>query len=140
MDYVVTADGRLRVWETFRRVDAPQLYAYLTDPAKLTQWWPSEAQVDAAPGGSFRYTVADGVASGEVSGTFAEAEPGKRLAFSLREQGGVESRVVIDLEPRDADTLLTITHGPFEDKAERQRQLGEWTRLLKRLKGAAREA
>lgn len=136
MDSVVTADGRLRVWETFRRVSAPQLYAYLTDPAKLTQWWPSEAQVDAAPGGSFRYTVT----SGEVSGTFSEAEPGKRLAFSLREQGGAESRVVMDLEPRDADTLLTITHGPFGDKAERQRQLDEWTRLLKRLKAVAREA
>ena len=134
MDYVVTADGRLRVWETFRRVGAPQLYAYLTDPAKLTQWWPSEAQVNAAPGGSFRYTVGDG----EVSGTFAEAEPGKRLAFLLREQGGVESQVVMDLETRDADTLLTVTHGPFGDKAERQRQLDRWTRLLKRLQGAAR--
>ena len=136
MDSVVTADGRLRVWETFRRVGALQLYTYLTDPAKLTQWWPSEANVNAAPGGSFRYTVA----SGEVSGTFAEAEPGKRLAFSLREQGGAEGQVVMDLEPRDADTLLTITHGPFGDKAERQVQLDEWTRLLKRLKAVAREA
>ncbi len=138
MDYVVTADGRLRVWETFRRVGAPQLYACLTDPAKLTQWWPSEADVDAAPGGSFRYTVTDGVATGEVSGTFSEAEPGKRLAFSLRARGGAESQVVMDLEPKGTDTLLTITHGPFGDKAERQVQLDEWTRLLKRLKGAAR--
>ena len=138
MDSVVTADGRLRVWETFRRVKPLELYSYLTDPAKLTQWWPSEAQVDAIPGGSFRYTVTDEVATGEVSGTFAEAEPGKRLAFSLRAQGGAESQVVIDLEPRDADTLLTVTHGPFGDKAERQRQLDEWTRLLKKLKAVTR--
>ena len=138
MDSVVTADGRLRVWETFRHVKPLELYSYLTDPAKLTQWWPSEARVDAAPGGSFRYTVADGVATEEVSGTFSEAEPGKRLAFSLREQGEAERQFVMDLEARDADTLLTVTHGPFGDKAERQKQLDEWTRLLKKLKAAAR--
>ena len=136
MDSVVTADGRLRVWEIFRKVEALELYAYLTDPAKLTQWWPSEADVNATPGGRFRYTVGDG----EMSGTLAEAEPGKRLAFSLREQGGIESQVVMDLEPKGTDTLLTVTHGPFGDKAERQKQLDEWTRLLKRLKAVAREA
>ena len=134
MDHVVTADGRLRVWETFRRVKPLELYAYLTDRAKLTQWWPSEADVNATPGGSYRYTVA----GGEVSGTFAEAEPGRRLAFSYRAQGGTESRVVMDLEPRDADTLLTVTQGPFGDEAERQARLEEWTRLFKRLKAAAR--
>lgn len=134
MDYVITADGRLRMWETFRRVGALELYTYLTDPAKLTQWWPSEAQANAVPGGTFRYAVANG----EASGTFAEAEPGKRLAFSYRTQGDAESQVVIDLEPKDADTLLTVTQGPFGDEAERQRRLDEWPRLFKRLKGVAR--
>lgn len=134
MDHVVTADGRLRVWETFRRVKPGELYAYLTDPAKLTLWWPNEAQVDATPGGSYRFAVA----GGEISGTFAEAEPGRRLAFSYRAQGGAESQVVVDLEPRDADTLLTVTQGPFGSEAERRAQLDEWTRLFKRLKGAAR--
>lgn len=136
MDHVVTADGRLRVWETFRRVEPDELYTYLTDPAKLTRWWPDEAQTDATPGGDYRYTVA----AGEVSGTFSEAEPGERLAFSYRAQDGAESRVVIDLEPRGADTLLTVTQGLFGDDAERGAQLDEWTRLLRRLKAATRDA
>lgn len=134
MDHVVTADGRLRVWETFRRSRPLELYTYWTDPDKLTRWWPSEASVDAAPGGSYRYTLASG---GTLCGTFSETEPGRRLAFSMREDG-LEQGVVVDLEPRDADTLLTVTHGPFGDKTERQAQLDEWTRLLKRLKAATK--
>lgn len=136
MDHVVTADGRLRVWETFRRVKPPELYSFWTDPDKLTRWWPSEASVDAEPGGGYRYTLEDGEV---LSGLLSDVEPGRRLAFSLQ-RDGLEQRVVVDLEPKGADTLLTVTHGPFGGKTEREAQLETWTRLLKRLKTATRDA
>lgn len=136
MDHVVTRDGRLRVWETFRGTTPAELYGYLTEPAKLTRWWPLEASVDARPGGGYRYTLPGG---GALSGTFTEAEPGRRLAFSA-EGVGPEQQVVVDLESRDADTLLTVTQGPFGSSAEREAQLGEWTRLLKKLKTAIQNA
>ena len=140
MDYVKTADGRLRVWETFRDVTPSELFDYWTKPDKLTRWWPDEAVVDPAPGGRYRYGF---LASGHtLTGTFAEVRPAQRLAFSWRwEHEPRLQQVVVDFEARDAATLLTVTQGPYgegETAKERQNQLDDWTHAFRKLKAAVR--
>ena len=143
LEHLQTADGRLRVWNTFRDVTPGELFSYWVEPAKLTQWWPNEVTTDPVPGGRYRYGF---VKSGyTLTGTFTEVEPGKRLAFSWRYEHGAgkEQQVVADFERRDADTLLTVTQGPYGSgpagERERQERLDGWTYFLGRLKTAVRQ-
>ncbi len=140
LDSVQTSDGRLRVWDTFRDVTPGELFSYWIEPEKLKTWWPNEVTVDPVPGGRYCYEFAAGHI---LTGTFSDVEPGRRLAFSWRweHETDREQRVVVDFERRDADTLLTVTQGPYTvGKAgrERQAQLDDWTHLLGRLKTAVR--
>lgn len=143
MDYLYLKDGRLRVWETFRGVTPQELFKYWTEPAKLRLWWPPEAAVDPVPGGGYRYTFPE--PGHTLAGTFSEVVPGRRLAFSRRwehEPGSPERLMVVDLERRDEDSLLTVTDGPYgsgeAEVRERQEHLEGWQRLLGRLHTATR--
>ncbi len=134
MDHVQTGDGRLRVWETFRRVTPDELYRYWTEPAKLELWWPPVAAVDPTVGGRYEFSFPE---SGKtLSGTFSEVVPGKRLAFSWNQQdepGTLERHVTVDFEVRDRNTLLTVTHSGAAADAERQGHLEGWQHFLGRL-------
>lgn len=135
MDHVLTRDGRLRVWTTLRGVSPEQVYSYWTDPTKLRQWWPPEAALEPTPGGTYIFGFPQ--AGHTLTGSFSEAVPGKRLAFSWQwqhEPDVPEQQVVVDFERRDDDTLLTVTHGPAGTDEERQGQLEGWEHFLGRLK------
>lgn len=134
MEHVVTRDGRLRVWTTLKGVAPGEVYSYWTEPGKLTQWWPQEARLEARPGGTYTFGFPE--AGHTLEGLFSEAVPGERLAFSWRWQHEplAERQVVVDLERRDEDTLLTVTHSASDDE-EREAYLGGWERFLGRLKG-----
>ncbi len=142
MDHVTTADGRLRVWETFRDTTPETLFGYWTEPYKLKVWWPSEVEVEPVSGGHYRYSFSQ--VGHTLTGTFSEVKPGQRLAFSWHweHEPGVQ-QVVVDFEPRDKDTLLTVTHGPFgadeAGKSLRQDQLEGWTHFIEKLKAAVRQ-
>ena len=139
LESVQTSDGRLRVWDTYKNVTPSELFSYWIEPDKLKTWWPNETTVDPVPGGSYRYEFATGQT---LTGSFTEVDPGKRLAFGWRweHEAGREQHVVADFESRDADTLLTLTQGPYGSgeagKRERQEQLESWTYFLGRLKWA----
>lgn len=139
MDHLTTRDGRLRVWETFR-TSPEDLFGYWTEPGKLQLWWPQEATLDPVPGGSYRFAQDDRA----LSGTFTEVSPGERLAFSWRTApDGPERQVVVDFEPRNRDTLLTVTHGVYgtgEAEARAQEvELERWQHFLGRLERLVRE-
>lgn len=143
MDHVQTADGRLRVWETYRRVTPDELYSYWTEPAKLKIWWPDEVAIDPTVGGYYSFDFSQ--AEKTLSGTFSEVVPGKRLAFSWRwqdEPGLPERQVVVDFEPRRDDTLLTVTHGTYgggrAEAVERRGHLESWQHVLGRLEKRVR--
>lgn len=142
MDYIYTRDGRLRAWETFRRVTPQELYSYWTDPAKLKMWWPDEVTIDAVPGGHYSYTFTQ--PGQTLTGVFSEVLPGRRLAFSWEwaHEPGSARQVVVDFEKRDADTLLTVTHGTYggseAEAREREEHLEGWQHSLGRLKRVIR--
>lgn len=142
MDHLYLKDGRLRVWETFRHITPHELFGYWTEPAKLQLWWPEEATTEPAPGGRYRYAFPG--PGHTLTGTFSEVIPGERLAFSWRwehEPGVPERHVVVDFEPRDENTLLTVTHGFYGagEAEEREGQLEGWQHFLGRLERLVRE-
>lgn len=145
MDHVTTADGRLRVWQVFRDVTPEVLFTYWTEPDKLRAWWPSEVTLEPVPGGAYRYEFSE---TGQtLTGTFSEVQPGQRLVFSWHwehEPNASAQQVVADFEPRDDDTLLTVTQGPYAagnaGESLRQAQLENWSRATGKLKTAIRQS
>jgi uncharacterized protein YndB with AHSA1/START domain len=98
-------------------IDAPPelVWDYWTDPKLLTEWWGIEADVQAAPGGSYRIVMEGGpVARGE----YTEVDRPKRLVFTFGWEGNTPSgplapgstRVEVTLTPHGEGTRLVLRH------------------------------
>jgi uncharacterized protein YndB with AHSA1/START domain len=106
-------------------VPPDEVWAALTDPERLEEWFASEVELEPEPGGRglFRW------GSGEVRRAFVEeVEPERRFAFRWREEAAPteESRVTFTLEELPEGTRLTVTestHGP-------RAHAGEWSSAL----------
>ena len=106
----------------------------------------AERSVPIPPGGSLvpgaevggRYRIVVRAQSGEehdVSGTFREVVPNRRLVFTWawRTTPDRESLVTVELKPDGDGTLLTLTHEQFFDEAARDRHQSGWSPILDRL-------
>ena len=81
-----------RTLTVHKRYDAPpaELYAAWTTPEILDAWWGPAGftttvhRLEARPGGGFHFemTAPDGSAV-HMTGTYTEADPGRRLAFAI---------------------------------------------------------
>jgi uncharacterized protein YndB with AHSA1/START domain len=127
-----------------RRYHAPpeKVFSAWTDPKKLGRWFcpvacePVLAETDPRVGGRYRIVVR--TQSGEehdVSGTFREVVPNRRLVFTWawRTTPERESLVTVELKPDGDGTLLTLTHEQFFDEAARDRHQSGWSPILDRL-------
>ncbi|MGQ3000567.1 MULTISPECIES: SRPBCC family protein [Variovorax] len=116
-----------------------------TDPQALRHWFGPEeivavphAEVDLRVGGRFRVAMlaADGETH-DVSGTYLEIVPRRRLVFSWawRSTPERESRVTVRLEPDAAGTgcELELLHEQFFDQAAREGHEHGWTGSMVRL-------
>lgn len=96
-------------------VPVDRVYAALTDPRRLVEWFVDKARITAKKGGSFRFTWGTYTLRGKVRG----AEPPKRLILLWvdRFKGGkvFETEVRFELRKRRKGTLLTVTHSGFKD-------------------------
>jgi uncharacterized protein YndB with AHSA1/START domain len=128
-----------------RRFDAApeKVFSAWTDPKKLARWFcplacdPVLAETDARVGGRYRIVVR-GRSDGEehdVSGTFREVVPNRKLVFTWAWRTTPERESVVTVElARDGDgTLLTLTHEQFFDEAARDRHRSGWSPILDRL-------
>jgi uncharacterized protein YndB with AHSA1/START domain len=123
------------------QVDAPAelLYELLTDAEHFVRWMAASAEIDARPGGTIRWTHANGDA---CSGQFVELVPARRIVFTYgweRADVGVppgSTTVEITLRPRGAGTELHLVHrglaGPMADA-----HAGGWDNYLHRLAATA---
>jgi uncharacterized protein YndB with AHSA1/START domain len=128
-----------------RRFAAPpeRVFRAWVEPEQLVRWqFPDRgtrlevAAFDAQRGGAyeFRFHAADGRID-TVRGSFIELVPPKRLVFTWRwdtndPDGGVESRVSVDLVPDGGGTRLTVSHERLPTANScRRHQLG-WTGAL----------
>jgi uncharacterized protein YndB with AHSA1/START domain len=122
------------------RIDAsPEtVFAFFTDPDKMTRWKGRTAKLDARPGGVYRVDINDrAVAAGE----FLELDPPRRLVITWGWEGSDavppgSSTVEVTLTPDGAGTLLRLEHRDLpagEGAAHRD----GWEHFLPRLATAA---
>lgn len=87
------------------------VFAFLTEEAKLKEWFGEVIESQPRSGGIFRVAKKDGTA--DMRGEFVEVVPHSKVVFTW---GGIEglepgeSTVEILLEPRGEDTYLTLRH------------------------------
>jgi uncharacterized protein YndB with AHSA1/START domain len=121
------------------RIEArPEIvFAFLTDPDKMTQWKGDSAQLDARPGGVYRVQIGQAVVVGE----FVELDPPRRVVFTWGWEGNDavppgSTTVEVTLTPDGEATILRLVHRdlPEEQRAEHE---GGWKHFLPRLAIAA---
>lgn len=126
------------------RFNAPVrlVYAAWTQPEHMMRWWGTKdavtlrAEADVRIGG--RYRVAFRTPDGEthdVSGTYREIEPEKKLVFtwawiSTPER---ESQVMLLFRAEGEKTLLTLHHEKFFDEEARDNHRIGWSEALDNL-------
>ncbi|KQW55155.1 SRPBCC family protein [Variovorax sp. Root411] len=125
------------------RVAADKVWRAWTDPQALKHWFgPGEivsvpiAEVDLRVGGRFRVAMlaADGETH-DVSGTYLQVEPNRKLVFSWawRSTPERESRVTVRIEPDAEGCELVLLHEQFFDEAARDGHNHGWTGALLKL-------
>jgi uncharacterized protein YndB with AHSA1/START domain len=129
-----------------RRIKASpaQVYAALTTPAQMIQWWGPDAgptlsaEADVRPGGRFSvvFRLLNG-AEHNPTGIYQEVVAGKKLVFTWEWPGMPEraSRVTFLLEPLDGGTELTLIHEQLPDADARDSHERGWSGFLKKLSG-----
>jgi uncharacterized protein YndB with AHSA1/START domain len=125
--------------ELFIEAEPATVFAFFTDPDKMTRWMGTQIQLDARPGGVYLVNVAGRhVARGE----FEEVTPNSRIVYSFGWDHGAmgvppgSTKVAIDLAPRDRGTLLTFVHSGLPAPQVEPHTDG-WTHYLGRLAIAA---
>jgi uncharacterized protein YndB with AHSA1/START domain len=101
-----------------------EVWAALTDPARLADWFANEVELELRPGGSGVFRWADGsVRVAEVDAV----EEGERFAFRWRDESdGEETRVELVLADVEHGTRVTVReHAPAG--IETTALAGEWS-------------
>ena len=121
--------------ELFIEADQATVFAFFTDPDKMTRWMGTQIQLDPRPGGIYLVNVnGKHVARGE----FEEVTPNSRIVYSFGWENGAmgvlpgTSKIEIDLAPKDRGTLLTMVHSGLPEPAVGPHTDG-WTHYLGRL-------
>ena len=143
----MTADVRTEPIVHERQIDAsPEtVFAFFTDPEKLTRWLAVEATLDPRPGGVNAQTHAGRDGNRYfMRGEFVEVSPPTRLVFTWGfENETMEVRpggstVEVTLEPRDGGTWLRLVHRDLPE-SERGGHDEGWDEMLGRLASAVAE-
>ena len=99
------------------------VFAVVSDPAHVREWWPDEADYEAVPGGRGRIGFGDlDQGGGWVQFTVVEAVPHRSFSFRwTHEEGEVAAQgnsflVVFELEPAGTGTHLRMTESGFRER------------------------
>ncbi len=136
-----TADTSTIVKEITIHAPAAKVFAALTDPAQLPQWWGAEGAYhvdrmisDLRVGGRWRSEgiSADG-GTFSVEGIYRVVEPPHALEMTWThdwEEHADETVVRYDLAERDGSTHLRVTHSGFTNAASREAHSSGWDQVL----------
>lgn len=118
------------------------VFAFFTDPAKLTRWLAVEATLDPRPGGVCAQThVGDSGRRYSMRGRFVEVSPPSRVVFTWGfEDDDVDvapgaSTVEVTLEARKGGTRLRLVHRDLPGSERGAHDRG-WQGMLDRLADA----
>src|SRR4051794_10833159 len=93
--------------ETFFETSSEELWAALTDPERLEDWFATEAELELVEGGRATFRWGNGESREAI---VEEVDEERRLAL-MWEDGGA---VVLELEPVEDGTLLRVTESSPE--------------------------
>jgi uncharacterized protein YndB with AHSA1/START domain len=140
-DGKVTAEVRTEPIVHERQIDvSPEtVFAFFTDPEKLTRWLAVDATLDPRPGGVCRQThLGRDDELYFMRGEFVEVSPPSRVAFTWgfenenRDVRPGASAVEVTLEPRDGGTWLRLVHRDLPQSERADHDAG-WDTKLGRL-------
>lgn len=124
------------------------VFAFFTEPEKLTRWLCDSATVDPRPGGVNRQRHPGDEDNPDgpyfMRGEFVEVSPPHRVVFTWgyeNSEVGVppgSSTVEVTLEPDGQGTLLRLVHRDLPQAGSPQHAKG-WEKMLARLARAARD-
>jgi uncharacterized protein YndB with AHSA1/START domain len=111
-----TTSETTTIEQTVRIAAPPEtVWKFWTEPQRLAEWWATDAEVVAEPGGLFRVVMGPGPV---MRGTFLELDPPRRLVFTFGWEGDPpagplppgSTRVEVTLTPEEGGTLLVLRH------------------------------
>jgi uncharacterized protein YndB with AHSA1/START domain len=128
------------------KIDAsPQtVFSYFVDPAKMSRWFGTSAELDPRPGGIYRVKINEQIVA---RGEYVEVEADRRVVFTFgweAEEGSESyqavapgsSTVEVALEPDGEGTLVRFRHLDLPEDAREMHGQG-WDLYLGRLAQAA---
>jgi uncharacterized protein YndB with AHSA1/START domain len=123
------------------QINAPAelLYELLTDADHFVRWMADSAEIDPRPGGTIRWTHANG---DSCSGRFIELVPARRVVFTYGwERRDVQvapgsTTVEITLRPHGTGTELRLVHRGLAGRMA-DAHAGGWDNYLHRLAATA---
>ena len=118
------------------------VFKALTDEKEMTQWFPSQAKMEARVGGTVEFQfVRPGGQSHMLYGRVLEFVPGEKLSytwnFAHRDQ--LQETVTWTLEPVDGNkTRVTLVHAGFQKPSQKEVESGYsyeagWTHFIGQL-------
>ncbi len=125
--------------EMFIAADPATIFAFFTDPDKMTRWMGVRSDLEPRDGGVYLVDVNH---QNVARGAFEEVTPNSRLIFTFGWEDGAfgitpgSSRIQIDLEPKDGGTQLLFVHSGLPEVAVEAHTEG-WTHYHGRLAIAA---
>jgi uncharacterized protein YndB with AHSA1/START domain len=111
-----TAAETITVEQTVRIAASPEtVYRFWTEPQRLAQWWGTDAEVEAEPGGLFRVVMESGPV---MRGAFTELDPPHRIVFTFGWEHNAAgeplapgtTRVEVTMTPEHDETVLVLRH------------------------------
>jgi uncharacterized protein YndB with AHSA1/START domain len=125
------------------QINAPAelLYELLTDAEHFVRWMADSADIDPRPGGTIRWTHANG---DSCSGRFIELVPARRVVFTYGwERRDVQvapgsTTVEITLRPHGTGTELRLVHRRLAGRMA-DAHAGGWDNYLHRLAATAEQ-
>lgn len=131
------AESKPIVKEIFLESTPEDIFPYLTLSNYYTRWMGIAAELDARPGGTFRFDP-NGSGRDVISGKFVEVTPPRRVVFTWGyERAGHavppgSTTVEIELVSRQGGTLLRLVHSGL-DADQRAKHTQGWSHYLERL-------
>ena len=112
------------------------IFSFFMDADRWTSWQGVGGEIDPRPGGAFRIRMAGAQVA---SGRFVEVVPNRRIVFTWGWEGEASpvppgsTTVVIELEPNETGTTLTLTHRALEPPPVAEHHRQGWEQYLGRL-------
>ena len=111
----------------------------LTRADELTRWFPTRAESDPRPGGSFNYTweFTDASQNGSQQGQYLEFAPNTRLSYTWTADS-ILTLVTFDLTESDGETTVELDHSSMQPGADQEKlhemHANQWEFFLMNLK------